>query len=168
MCRVGFVRFEMRDGTPTPTKDRRFKIGWWLNTWPNIVLYICYHMLPFSNPLKVSSGLAASPTSLFAAPLRNQTPSRLSWSLEQEREVRPEMMLSPRRSWLQLLRQQWMTWEPCVLAPPATSAPVRTTRTWVRCHGCWWRGETRVIKVKQPKSWAVISYLFLNVFVCFV
>lgn len=47
-------------------------------------------------PHKVSNGLAASPTSLCAALLTNQTPSR---SLEQEPEVM--VVVSP---WLQLSR----------------------------------------------------------------
>lgn len=116
--------------------------------WTNFI-YLFPHnehffFLSICSPLKVSSGLAASPTSPSAAPLRNQTPSPLHPSLEQDLV----MTLTAVGSWLQLSRHRWTTWTPWDLALPATSAPVRATHTWVRCHGCWWRGETRVIKVK--------------------
>lgn len=81
-------------------------------------------------PPKVSNGLAASPTSLCAALLTNQTPSR---SLEQEPEVMA--VVSPWPSWLQLWRRQWTTWRPCALVLPAMSAPAKTIHTWVRCRG---------------------------------
>ena len=113
---------------------------------------------------KVSSGLVASPTSHFVAPLRNQTPSPLQ-SLNQELclKMARTVVASLRRPLLQWLRPPWMTWMPCVLAPPATSALVMTTLTWAPCHGYSWREEARIIKVKLQKLGTTLLWYLLKV-----
>jgi len=104
---------------------------------------LCPHDEPFfffsnCSPLQVSSGSGASPTFHFAVALRNQSPSPLRPRVGQDvrLEMAPTVALPLRcHSWIQLRRRRWTTWVPCVLALPATSAPVRATHTWVHCPG---------------------------------
>ena len=97
-----------------------------------------------SSSHKLSSGSAASPISPSAAPPTNLTPRLL-------RPSPGSISLEMAATWLRLLRRQWTTWAPCVLALPATCAPVRATRTWARCHG--YCGGRRATKVKWRKLW---------------